>query len=230
MLEDRDAARLVHFAGQLRQELVRCHANRAGQTGLSFHFALNALGHHAPGCQQAVRRVGELGIDFVDATILHARRMSKHHLFKAAREMMVLLEIHRQEDGIRTEFCSLHQAHARVHTKGARLIRGRGNYTAPGIIAQAAKLATIFGTFSATTPAADNHGSATQLRVSQQLDGSVERIHIDVRHSTQSRGVERCIHRRGVTLDSPSDCCRIMARRTAARASCVRTALFARVT
>jgi hypothetical protein len=116
--------------------------------------------------------------------------------------MSVGLKIGWQQNGVRREACGLHHSHRRKHAELARFV-SRGSYdTTPGIVSQSHEpsraIVHLFG--RSITAAADNDRLASEFRVSQQFDGRVERIHIEVSNSTYRR-----IHDRQIISTSESE-------------------------
>ena len=192
LVHDADAIRLVELACHLGQQLVRRHADRAGQAGGVQDAAPDALGQHAAAVQLAIRHLGEIDIDLVDAAVLHHRGDAGDDGLEASRKIPVALKIGRQQDCVRAEPCRLHQAHGRTDAKLACRVGGGGDDAAPGIAAQARELfqrnlvqpagpGQLQRVVRVVAAAADDHGQITQLRVAQQFDRGKERIHVQMR-------------------------------------------------
>ena len=123
--DHRDAIGLVEFAGHLGKQLVRRHADRAGQARLLEDGALDQPRQRAAAFALAPGHVREIDVDLVHATIFHHRRDLGDAALEQARVPAHLLEVHRQHDGLRAELGGLHHAHGRTHAELARRHRLR---------------------------------------------------------------------------------------------------------
>ena len=148
---------------------------------------LHAKRQHSTAVSLAAIRVREIDIDLIDAAIFDHRREVRDLGLEFARVMAVLVEIHRQQDGVRAKLCCLHQPHGRVHTKLARRIGSGGDHPTPRIVAQPRKrrgVGRCADVVHSSPAAADDHRQAAKLRISQQFDRGIERVHVQMRDAS----------------------------------------------
>ena len=132
-----------------------------------------------------IAQVGEVDVDLVDAAVFDLRRDRAHRLLEHARITAVFVEVGRQQHRVGRERGGLHQAHARIHAERARFVGGGRDHAAAGVVAQRRELARVvladrvLGRLVAA-PAADHERPAAQLGIAQQLDGRIERIHVEM--------------------------------------------------
>jgi len=201
LMHHRDAVGLVEFAGHLGQQLVGRHAHRAGQAGHIKNPLLDQSRQHPAALALPTGHLGEIDVHLVHATVFHHRGDLGDLLLEQARVLAVLVKIHRQQDGLRAQPGRLHQPHGRTHTELSRGI-GRGrDHAPPGVARQAGKRFERQGGtrrqhgILLAAPATDHHGQPLELRIAQQLDRRIKRIHVQVRnaaHRWEQRG--RLVH------------------------------------
>ena len=99
----------------------------------------------------------------------------------------VRVEIDRQPDRVGRETRGLHEAHAGVDAECARLVSGGRRHTATDVVAQRVERCARIprGGLAAT---ADHHRLAAELGMAQQLDGRIERIHVEMGDEARSVG------------------------------------------
>jgi hypothetical protein len=125
--------------------------------------------------------------------------MARMHSLNRREIAPVFVEVHRQLDRLRAQLGGLHQAHGRADAELPRRVGGGGDDAAADVVLQARKrlhrdegarvaaglrlgrgLEPGEGVVHRAAPAADHHRQALELRVAQQLDGRVERVHVEV--------------------------------------------------
>ena len=199
-----NAVRLVEIGADLRQQLVRGDADRAGQAGGLENGLLDA-----PGQRQTVfGKVGKIDVDLVDAPVFDQRGDAGHGGLEAPGVVAIGLEIGRQQDGIGGQLCRFHQAHAGKDAERAGFISRGGNDATPDIVAQAGKALAAVGLADRPMHAApaNHHGLAAQFRVVQQLDRGKEGIHVEVGDTPATRLPGRYRpHARGGRRRRPSE-------------------------
>ena len=139
----------------------------------------------------------QVDVDLVDAAVLDVRRDLGDRGLEEARIVPVLVEVGRQQHRVGRQQRGLHQAHARMHAEVARRVGGGGDHAAAGVAAQRretqAAVGQAFGLMA--PPAADHHRQPAQLRVAQQLDRRVERVHVEVGDPAALRRHRRIVGR-----------------------------------
>ena len=127
-------------------------------------------------------QVAEVDVDLVDAAVFDQRRHLGHGGLELARVVAVLLEVHRQQHGVRRQRGRLHQAHAGVHAVVARRVGGGGGHAAAGVAGQGGIAARAVGQQHrlVAPPAADHHRLAEEVGVAQQLHRRIEGVHVEV--------------------------------------------------
>ena len=135
-------------------------------------------------------QAGEIDVHLVDAAVFHHGRDAGDHFLEGARVFAVLLEVRRQQDRVGAQLRRLHQPQPGVHAEGPRRIGRRRDHAAADVVLQPLVPARAPGAGLAALPPApaDHHRLAREFRVAQQLDGGVERIHVEVRDATARRG------------------------------------------
>ena len=110
--------------------------------------------------------------------------MRRDRRLEQPRVATVRVEIGGQPDRVGREARRLHESHPGVNAERARLV-GRGRRDAAAdVVAQRRR--TRASASGAAPAAADHHGLAAQLRVAQELDRRVERIHVEVRDAARA--------------------------------------------
>jgi hypothetical protein len=187
--QHRQPVGLVELRGDLREQLVRRHADRAGQPGGATHAVLDLLRDGADAAQPVVAdRVVDTGhraqvdVDLVDAAVLDQRRHLHDRRLEQPRVAAVLVEIHRQQHRVGRALRGLHQPHARVHAEVARRVGGGRDHAAALVVAKRRERARAVGVDHrlVAPPAADHHRQPAQLGIAQQLDRCIERVHVEV--------------------------------------------------
>ena len=204
LVDDGNALGFVELAGHFGQEFVGRYADRAGQArGLKDAF-LDQARQHPTAFALAAGHVGEVDVDLIHATVFHERRDLGDDGFEAARKVPVTLKVHRQQNGVGAQLGGLHQAHGRADAKGAGGVGGRGDHTSAGVAQQAREkgqrnvaqaiqkgLGVPFAIgvgglqlsqqiVLAPPSTANDHRQALELRVTHELAGRVERVHVEV--------------------------------------------------
>ena len=201
---DGDAIGFVELAGHFGEQLVGCHANRAGQAGVVKNAFLDQPGQHPATFALPARYVGEVDVDLVHTPVFHQRRDLQDDVLEAAREAAVFGKVNRQHDGLRAEFGGFHHAHGRANAKLPRGVSGGGDHAPAHITAQqfkgrhgdvaqvglAGPLALGVAdaqarqhVFPISAAAANHHRQAFELGVTQQLDGRVKGVHVQMRNT-----------------------------------------------
>ena len=200
-LQQGQAIGLVQIGAQLGQQLVGRDADRAAQPGGVVHGVLQALAERADTAQRVAinrvlraRHLGQVEVDLVDAPVFHHRGDLDHGGLEQARVAAVLVEIRGQQDGIGRQGRGLHQAHGRVHAKGAGRVGGGGDHAAAGVMAEGGKAQrTIWLRLGlVAAPPADDHRLAGELRVAQQFNGRVEGVHVQVGDPASAHAGPNC--------------------------------------
>ena len=190
-LHDADAIRLVEFACHLGQQLVGCHAHRTGELRGVEDRLLDALGQYPATIFLAAGDFGEVDVHLIHPAVFHHRRDAGDDGLEQARIVAITVEVHRQQNRLRTQPRRLHHAHGRAHAKGARRVSGGGDHTAAGVVAEPVErldrnlgvaLAVLLTQrqIVAARAAANHHRQPLELRIAQQLDGREKGIHIEV--------------------------------------------------
>ena len=110
-LQDGDAIGFVQLAGHLGQQLVGCHANRAGQArGLENAFLDQSCQHPAT-LALTTRYIGEVDVHLVHTAVFHQRGNLCDEAFELSRVVSVLLKIHGQQNRIGAQLGRFHHAH-----------------------------------------------------------------------------------------------------------------------
>src|SRR5690606_40795924 len=99
--DDADAIGLVELAGQFGQQLVRRHADGAGQARGLEDAPLDQGGQFAAAVALDAGYVREVDVDLVDAAVLHHGRDVGGRLLEQAREAAYFVEVHRQQQAVR---------------------------------------------------------------------------------------------------------------------------------
>jgi hypothetical protein len=162
--------------------LVRCDADRTGQSGRRMHPVLQSARYRATAVVLGARNVGEVDVDLVDAAVLDARCDASHRRLEESRVLAIFVEVDRQQDRRRGQLRRLHHAHARVDAERTRLVRARRDHAAPGVVAEHRELARPVGADRRLMPAAaaDHDGLPFQFRIPKQLDRRIERVHVQM--------------------------------------------------
>ena len=196
--DDRHAIGLVELGGDLREQLVRRDADRRRQSGRRAHRVLDRLRERAYLGERVGLRflardgrgridVGQIDVDLVDPAVLDLRRDRGDGLLEEARIAPVRVEIDRQPDRVGRETRGLHEPHAGVDAECARLVGGGRRHAATDIIAERAERLRAHPPWRRAA-AADHHGLAAELRMAQELDGRIERIHVEMGDEARSVG------------------------------------------
>jgi hypothetical protein len=135
--------------------------------------------------------LGQIDIDLVNAAILDLRRNRAHGILEHPRILAVGIKIRRQQQCVGSELCRFHQTHPRKHAQRAGFVGGRRNHAAAGITAQRSERPGLRFTLRHPPAAADHHRLAAQMRISQQLDRCVKRVHVEMGDVTRRAGL-RC--------------------------------------
>jgi hypothetical protein len=131
--------------------------------------------------------VGEVDVDLVDAAVLDLWRERTHGGLEEPRILAVLVEVDGQQDGIGRFRRGLHHAHGRVHAERARFV-GRGGYDAAARVVAEARVAALLRAGRGighpdrlvARAAPDDDRPAAQLRIAQQFDRRIERVHVEM--------------------------------------------------
>ena len=190
--EQGQAARLVELGGQLRKQLVRRDADRAAEAagGLSDRV-FQPLCERPAGIGLSAGQVGQVDVDLVDAAVLDDRGDGTNGCLEEPRVVAVPVEIDRQQHSVGCQLRGLHRAHRREHAECARLVGAGRHHAAPGVVAQQRIAA---GTVAAVhrlvpPPAADHNRTASQIGITQQLDGGVKGVHVEVGNQAAHRTI-----------------------------------------
>ena len=132
-MNDGNAIGLVELAGHFGNQFVGCNAHRAGQASGFKNAFLNQACQHPAAFTLAARHLCEINVNLVYAAVFHERRNFRDDVFEDFRVVPVLIEIHRQQNGLRAEFGGFHQPHGRANAKLPGRIGGRGDNAATGI-------------------------------------------------------------------------------------------------
>ncbi len=187
--QDRQPVGLVQLGGDLGEQLVRRHADRAGQAGGALDVVADLLRERAHAAAGVVAdrvvhagHVAEVDVDLVDAAVLDHRRDLGDRGLEQARVAPVLVEVDRQQHRVGAARGGLHQPHPGMHAMVARGVGGGRDDAAAGVVAQRREAPRAVGqALGLVAPAAaDDHRLAGQFRVAQQFDGRVEGVHVEV--------------------------------------------------
>jgi len=180
--QERQAVGLVELGGDLREQLVRRDADRAAEPGRVAHHCLERKAHGAAGVVVNAGQLAEVDVDLVDAAVLDDRRDASHGRLEQARVLAVFVEVDRQQDCVGREHGRLHHAHGREDAELARFVGARRDDAAADVVTQREKAARAVGLQQrlAVAAAADHDRQPAQLRIAQQFDRRVERIHVEV--------------------------------------------------
>jgi hypothetical protein len=196
---DGDPVRLVEFAGHLGHQLVRGHADGAGEAGGFEDRLLDQPRQHPAAFALAAGHAGEVDEHLVDAAVLHHRRDLLDDALERAGKAANLVEIHRQDDGLGAQARRLHHPHRGADAELARRVGGGGDDAAADVIAQQregidrdfrqrpARKTLQQRVIGAAPAAADDHRQSLELGIAQQLHGREERVHVEVGNATGSR-------------------------------------------
>ncbi len=158
--EHDEARRLLGVGGDLRDELVRADAHRAGQLRGPLDLREQPAHRRARRVQAREIQIGLVETDHLDA--LDVRAHDAHDL---RGDLAVGREVRRQEHRLRAQPPRARGGHRRADAVAPRLIAG-GRHdrarAAPG----------------------DDHGPPAQLRMAAQLDRDVEGVAVDVRRAS----------------------------------------------
>jgi hypothetical protein len=158
--QNHEPARLLRIGGDLRDELVRPDPDRAAKIALALDLEPQAS-HLGP----RRRHAGELEVRLVEPDHLNlvgVRPDERHHL---AGGLSVVREIRRQEDPVGAQASCPRRGDRRADTESACLVGGRCHHRP-------------------RAAARDDHGQAAQRGAAAQLDGHVERVHVEVCHAS----------------------------------------------
>ncbi len=143
--QHRKAARLVEFGGELRQQLVRRDADRAGESRRGAHRFPDRprdIARAPPGVVGRIgicidvlgqRHAGQVDVDLVDPVVLDLRRDRGDSGLEQPRIPAIGVEIGRQQDRVRCELRRLHQAERRMQAECARFVSRRRDDTAADV-------------------------------------------------------------------------------------------------
>ena len=163
-----EAARLLGIRSHLGHELVGTDPDRAAEARRSFDVRPEATHRGVRSREPGEVEVGLVEPDDLDR--VYQPPDACHHL---SRRLAVVREVGREEHALRAQAPGPRRRHCRADAEPPRLVRGRGDDRA-------------------RSGAGDDHRTAAQLRPAPQLDGHVERIHVEVgdapvRHRSQAR-------------------------------------------
>jgi hypothetical protein len=158
--DDGETVGLVHVAGELGEELVRCHADRRGQASFCSD-ARSKRARDGDGVAEEGLARGDVEERLVDAQWFNERRERFEDREHVAGYDAVAVEVDGDDNRVRTVALGDGHRLGGVATEGAGFVRGRGDD-------------------AAWTVVTDQHGFAAERGLGKHLDGREERIHVDV--------------------------------------------------
>ena len=160
--DDRQPAGLARVAADLRHDLARRDAERAGEARAGPHRGLHRLGDDAR-LEEVARDLSDVEVALVDARLLDGRHDPANGRPHVSRVLAVEAVTRPDEDRLRAAADRLGGAHRGMDAELPRgVVRGRDDAAAVRV-------------------AADDERLSPQLRVLQLLDRGEERVEIEVR-------------------------------------------------
>ena len=154
--EDDEAARLLGVGGDLGDELVRPDSDRGVEARL-FADPSDQIAH----LRDRVRHLGEVEVGLVERHRLDRHTDLLDQFADLGRALAVMRVVNRQPVRVGAEPPRPRRGHRRADPELPRLVRGgRDDRSRAG--------------------ARHDHGLADQLRMALQLDGRIERIHVEM--------------------------------------------------
>ena len=180
--QQRQAVWFVQIGADLGQQLVWCDAHRAGEAGSTAYRILEELAGTSTLIVKRSGKLGQIDIDFVYTAVFDYRCDRAYCSLEKTGILSVLVEIDRQQHGVRGKCRCLHHAHARVHAERTCFVSAGGDHAAAGVVAQPCVFAgAVRACRRLVAPAApDSDRLTAQIRVTQQLDRRVESVHVEV--------------------------------------------------
>ena len=128
--------------------------------------------------------LGQIDVDLIDPAVFDVRRDRAHRLLEQTRVAPVFVEIGGKQQRVRSELRCFHERHAGAHAESTRFVGGGRNDAAALVSAQRRHSGTRRFGVDASAASADDQRLAAKLRIAQQLDRRIERIHVEVRDET----------------------------------------------